>query len=420
MKDIVVIRDATVPLTTRSDTGPTRRLTTVSAMPSLSGSPTPFRQYVLKIQSRCNLACNYCYVYNMADQSWRSKPAIMAREVITKTAVRIAQAAERHRLSEVFVTLHGGEPLLAGRELIEFALDTMRDCIPAEVTISFSIQTNGTLLDRNFLETMLKHRVSVGISLDGNRAANDRHRNYTNGRSSYSKVIRSLELLQSEPFRDIYAGILCVIDIEANPTETYDSLLAFNPPVIDFLLPQGNWTHRPPGRMLNCTSTPYADWLIEIFDRWWGASPVSQSRIRFFEEIIQLCLGGHSRCETIGLSPIGVIIVDTDGSLEQVDTLKSTYHGAPATGLNVFSANFDSALVHPSVIARQIGIEALSDTCQACPIHRVCGGGYYPHRYDSMSGFRNPSVYCPDLAKIIGHIHGRTAKALSQIFKSSS
>lgn len=418
MEDVAVASDAKASLTARNDAGPADRLRTLSPTHH-DWRPTPFRQYVLKIHSRCNLACNYCYVYNMADQSWRSQPATMAPGVITQTAVRIAQTAERHRLSEVFVTLHGGEPLLASRELIEFALATMRACIPREVTIRFSIQTNGILLDCDFLETFVKYGVSVGISLDGNRTANDRHRNYANGRSSYDKVIRSLELLQTEPFRHIFAGILCVIDIEADPTATYDALLAFSPPVIDFLLPQGNWTHRPPGLMHDCTSTPYADWLIEIFDLWWDAFPASRSRIRFFEEIIQLCLGGHSRCETIGLSPVGVIVIDTDGSLEQVDTLKSTYHGAPKTGLNVFSANFDTALAHPSVVERQIGIEALSETCQACPIHQVCGGGYYPHRYDSMSGFRNPSVYCSDLAKIIGHIHGRTAKALRQISESN-
>ena len=375
----------------------------------------PFRQYVLKIHSRCNLACNYCYIYNMADQGWRSQPAVMARGVITETAARIAQAAERHCLNEVSVTLHGGEPLLVGRELIEFTLASMRAQIPREVAIKFSIQTNGILLDRGFLETLVKHEVSVGVSLDGDRAANDRHRMHANGRSSYDKVVRSLELLQTEPFRGIYAGILCVIDIETDPSAVYNALLAFNPPVIDFLLPQGNWTHRPPGRRHDCASTPYADWLIEIFDHWWDTFPAPQSRIRFFEEVIQLCLGGNSRCETIGLSPVGVIVINTDGSLEQVDTLKSAYDGASATGLNIFSADFDAALAHPSVVARQIGIEALSETCQKCPIHRVCGGGYYPHRYDSISGFRNPSVYCPDLVKIINHIHGRTAQGLRQI-----
>ncbi|MEU9838708.1 hypothetical protein AB0C69_05725, partial [Actinomadura sp. NPDC048032] len=34
----------------------------------------PFREFILKIHSRCNLACDYCYVYEMGDQSWRDQP----------------------------------------------------------------------------------------------------------------------------------------------------------------------------------------------------------------------------------------------------------------------------------------------------------------------------------------------------------
>jgi uncharacterized protein len=30
----------------------------------------------------------------------------------------------------------------------------------------------------------------------------------------------------------------------------------------------------------------------------------------------------------------------------------------------------------------------------------------YAHRYRSGTGFANPSVYCPDLIRLIGHIHG--------------
>src|ERR1043166_2879062 len=35
--------------------------------------PTPFREFVLKVHSRCNLTCDYCYIYEMADQSWRAQ-----------------------------------------------------------------------------------------------------------------------------------------------------------------------------------------------------------------------------------------------------------------------------------------------------------------------------------------------------------
>jgi uncharacterized protein len=108
--------------------------------------------------------------------------------------------------------------------------------------------------------------------------------------------------------------------------------------------------------------------------------------------------------ETLGLSPVGVIVIETDGGIEQADSLKSAFQGAPETGLHVSRDSFDAALLHPSVAARQIGERALSATCRSCRLMRVCGGGLYAHRYREGNGFSNPSVYCPDLQRIINHI----------------
>ena len=60
--------------------------------------------------SRCNLACDYCYVYELADQSWRGRPVVMAADILTCAAHRIGEHAEAHRLSAVQIVLHGGEP----------------------------------------------------------------------------------------------------------------------------------------------------------------------------------------------------------------------------------------------------------------------------------------------------------------------
>ena len=40
----------------------------------------PISQYVLKVHGRCILACDHCYVYEQADQSWRHKPAAISIE----------------------------------------------------------------------------------------------------------------------------------------------------------------------------------------------------------------------------------------------------------------------------------------------------------------------------------------------------
>jgi uncharacterized protein len=129
---------------------------------------------------------------------------------------------------------------------------------------------------------------------------------------------------------------------------------------------------------------------------------------------MSLLLGGSSRSEQVGLSPVAVAVIESNGAIEQVDSLKTAYAGACETGLNVRTDPIDAVLDHPGVVARQMGAAALSDTCAACPVHRVCGGGHYAHRYRPGEGFRNPTVYCADLQVLIGHIHRRMSVDLSR------
>ncbi|NVI92752.1 FxsB family radical SAM/SPASM domain protein [Actinomadura sp. BRA 177] len=295
--------------------------------------PTPIRDFILKVHSRCNLACDYCYMYEMADQGWRKQPRRMSRQVIEWTAQRIAEHARMNLLSEVEVVLHGGEPLLAGAEHLRHAIEViLADCGP-DVRVGFSVQTNGVLLDELFLDLFAEYDVTVGVSVDGDEEGHDRHRRRADGRGSYRAVRDGIERLTDLRYRHLFGGLLSTVELRNDPIVTYESLLAFGPPEVDFLLPHGNWDAPPPGRPPD-ESTPYGDWLIEIFDRWYAVE-AADVRIRLFSEIIRLLFGRMSASEAVGLSPVAVAVVETNGEIEQVDSLKSAYEGAAGTRLHV-------------------------------------------------------------------------------------
>jgi uncharacterized protein len=358
----------------------------------------PFRQFVLKVSSRCDLACDHCYVFEHADQSWRLQPKMISEATVTLVAERIAEHASRHNLEGVRIVLHGGEPLLAGTRRLDWICGELRSVIEPAAQLDLRVHTNGVLLDEGFREMFARHRVLVGISLDGDRDANDRHRLYRNGRSSYDKVIKAIGLLREPGYRHLYAGLLCTIDIRNDPIATYDALAALEPPVIDFLLPHATWDNPPPAG----ERTTYGDWLIAAHDRW--AADRSGPRVRVFDSIISTTHGGSSGTEALGLSPSDLVVIETDGSLEQVDSLKTAYDGAPATGLRLTTSDFDEAARLPEITARQHGLTGLCDTCRACPVVTSCGGGLYAHRFRTGTGFNNPSVFCGDLMKIVTHV----------------
>lgn len=393
------------------------RLLDIPALRAAGHQPHPFRQYVVKVYSRCNLACRYCYVYQMADEGWRGQPVIMSPPVVRATVRRIAEHVRAHDIRQLKVVLHGGEPLLAGPAFVERFADQLRGALPSRAAAGLVVQTNGTRLDEAMLDVLLRCGVQVGLSVDGDQDAS-RDRVYPSGRSSYPAVTRALALLGTDRYRAAYAGLLCTVCLTNDPVRTYESLLAYEPPVIDFLLPHGTWSAPPPSRQPG-DGTPYADWLLEVFRRW-VSTPAPRPSVRLFDGIIALLFGEPGGTEAVGVSPADTVVIDTDGSITQVDTLAAAYDGAARTGLSVLADTFDAALDHPGIAARQIGIAGLCAQCLACPVRDVCGGGYYPHRYRAGEGFLNPSVYCPDLLRLITSIRGYVTAEVARLATATS
>ncbi|MGW7365604.1 FxsB family cyclophane-forming radical SAM/SPASM peptide maturase [Streptomyces sp. NPDC054841] len=361
----------------------------------------PFRTFILKIANRCNIDCDYCYVFNSKDQAWRHLPARMSVDVARATARRIGEHITAHGLQAVHVVLHGGEPMLAGPRHMADLLTAVRDGIPADTKVRFELQTNGTLLTEAWLDLFEQHEVVVGVSLDGPPAANDRHRLTYASRSSAASAVRGIELLRTRPH--LFAGLLAVVDLANDPVEVHDYLASFEPPTIDFGLPHG--THDDPPHRNDSAIPEYGLWMSRVYDAWL-ARPEYQHSVRMLEDIVALSSGVRGSVETLGLAPPASVVIESDGTIEGVDTLRSVEEGASWLGLDVFAQSFDDVLQHPKLLHRQYGRAALAEKCQRCPLVEVCGGGYLPHRFSTIRGYRNPSVYCSDLEYLILHVQG--------------
>ncbi|MFC6082730.1 FxsB family cyclophane-forming radical SAM/SPASM peptide maturase [Sphaerisporangium aureirubrum] len=369
----------------------------------MNGTIRPFREFVIKVASRCDLACDHCYVYEHADQGWRKQPRFMSDRTVAHIAERIADHAREHRLEVVHVIMHGGEPLLAGPSRLKRFAEELELALDGVSVLDLRIHTNGVLLSEEFCEVFDAANVKVGISLDGDRVANDRHRLYANGRSSYDHVLKAINLLR-ERYPQLYAGVLCTVDILNDPVAVYTALLALEPPRIDFLLPHATWDRPPPHWVAG--GTAYADWLIKIYDQW-----VSDGRpiaIRLFDSIASVAMGTGSKTESLGLKPSDLVVIEADGTYEQADSLKIAYDGAPAMGMNVFDQSLNEAARYPGVGGRLGDASMLARECQECPLVTSCGGGLYAHRYRTGTDFANPSVYCSDLFKLIPHVEQET------------
>ncbi|MDN3353810.1 hypothetical protein [Actinomadura sp. DC4] len=139
----------------------------------------------------------------MADQRWRDQPRRMSPATVDQVAARIGEHVRAHDLASVELVLHGGEPLLAGADLIAHAVRSVRRAVPAQV--GASIQTNGVRLGA-YLRLLDVLGVRVGVSLDGGAVAQDRHRRFAGGRGSHAAVAEALGRLSSPSFRHLFGG----------------------------------------------------------------------------------------------------------------------------------------------------------------------------------------------------------------------
>lgn len=363
---------------------------------------------ILKIHSRCNLDCDYCYVYNLGDESWRDQPRIMTPETIQTFADRVGEYLDEAPPKTFHVTFHGGEPLLAPPEAFDETARVLRSVAPKRTVMQFAVQTNATLLTESYLKVFRRNAIHVGVSLDGGQKENDRHRVTRAGEPSYDLAAKNVEAMVNDPrYRKLFTGILAVVDIQNDPLETYYGLLKFSPPAIDFLLPHGNWDTPPSGleTVYERRNAPYATWLNAIFDEWFP-NQTNSVRIRTFDSLIHLLTGGRSGVESIGVAQNNLVVVETDGSYEMVDTLKSTPGKVAKTGLHVRHNSLHEAQSYMLQKQRTLGALALADICKGCPIVRQCGGGYVPHRYKTGDAFRRETVYCQDMLRLVPHVFG--------------
>lgn len=367
------------------------------------------RSLIIKVASRCNLNCSYCYVYNQGDTTYRKQPKVMHSDTVKAIIARVRAHCHRHSISHFEFIFHGGEPLLVDRTFYVDFLRQAKKALPG-ITLSFTVQTNGTLLDDAWCRLLKALNIYIGISLDGPEDVNDLMRVDHQGRGSYKSVVKGIR--NAQKFR-LPFGILSVIDIHSDPLVVYEHLKLLSVRQINFLLPYGSYDHPPPGIAQASLTTPYADWLLTIFDQWWEDGQ-PKLRIRLFEQIIQLLLGIGGGYEAFGSRKLELLVIETDGSIEAAGSLKVCGHGFTKANRNVHQHDLDDALATDLARQYHTSHQQLPKLCTTCSLRTICGGGHMVHRHSASNGFDNPSVLCQDMIKLINHIERRLQEILPE------
>ena len=141
----------------------------------------------------CNLNCTYCNQgSDKINKKILDKPDVpvifnFLKKIISESVVKIQQ---------LHINFFGGEPLLAKVFCLDFARIVSDFCQQQNITLAFSIATNGVLLNKSLIETFIKpYNISVQLTIDGLNEKHDSKRKDFNGKGTFNNTIKLIDLL---------------------------------------------------------------------------------------------------------------------------------------------------------------------------------------------------------------------------------
>ena len=146
----------------------------------------------------CNLKCVYCYAdhgnYNhiCEQNTFTFENYLKAYETVMAEYGGIRN-----------ICFFGGEPLLDFKEIKKFVI-YLHEHVDKALLPTFSVGSNGTILDDEILDFISEYNILFGTSLDGSKQFNDKSRVGDGIDSVYDKVMDTLQRLNER-------NITCVI-----------------------------------------------------------------------------------------------------------------------------------------------------------------------------------------------------------------
>lgn len=349
---------------------------------------------ILKISERCNLTCSYCYFFFGGDESYKQNSPTMKPGVVGDVVRFLVEATRRYRLKVIHISLHGGEPLLMRKAAFGRMCQAFREALDPLCKLRILIQTNGVLIDQEWLEIFARHRVGVGVSFDGDQAAHDVYRLDKKGRGTYAQSRRGWEMLKAAAARRRVSepGILCVVSPDRSGAGLYDHFAReLGATFINFLLPD----HCHEDQLAVGFVEGCATYLKDVFHAWTAHDPM-RVNVRFIAEAyLALLNDDYARARrTRGHDATQLLIIRSTGEITPVDKLSTVSPRLASTGLNVGSATLEDVLGGEVWSDIRQACESVPVECEGCAWQYICRGGPLNTRFSRERGFDNASIYC--------------------------
>lgn len=325
----------------------------------------------------CNFACPYCFENHSSGQM---------DENVQENLIKKIETLFSSGIKNLNIDWFGGEPLLYPSIIINLSKKINKLCTINHVNVSYSITTNGYLLDSTLISMLKQNGLEiVKITLDGSAKIHDTRRKLKSGKGTFDKIIENISKIQ-----ELSIAILVRVNIDKSNIDYYSN-------VVDILKKYRNVTVYP--AIVTLEKNQAEEQASKCY--------LPKEHGLFYQEIqnktcyynlnnelnrgVCSCMAEHKYS----------FVVDPQGYIYKC--VNDIGHIDLA-----YSSVFDNEMFEISTIAKYLGRDPFTETeCETCPYIPLCYGGCISE-YD-VKGFHmcSPAKY---LFKelIVQNIKGRS------------
>ncbi|MCX6178596.1 MAG: radical SAM protein [Chlorobiales bacterium] len=335
---------------------------------------------VIKTTDSCNAACHYCYEENVVDGAVRTIPLDVVEEIY--------RWAAESGLAKVQLVWHGGEPLLTGISFFQQIFSIQAKYERPGLEYIHSLQTNGILVDDDWIELFRSCCIGVGVSIDGPAWLHDFQRPMSSGYPSHSRVISAIDRMTAAGLRVSLSAVVTQKSLGAE-REIISFFSALRAESVDFL-PMTVLASKLQGHAFLISATDFCQFMSEIYKEWarLGEERIS---IRYLENMIRGVTGCLPTLCTFSGRCGAYISIDFDGSLYPCDSFMRAQEFRMG---NLRDNTLGTLLSTSRYHTFRADIAQLPHTCENCEIIQACNGGCPSERYSGDGKFMRRYPFC--------------------------
>ena len=366
--------------------------------------PQAFNIMIKPVGSLCNLKCHYCYYLDKAEIYGGKEPR-MSEQMLEHF---IKEYIAANDVRDVFFNWHGGEPLLAGLDFYRKAMAFQKKYADGK-HIHNTLQTNATLITREWAEFFRANNFLIGVSLDGPQNVHDRYRGGKGGASVFDRVVKGImELYRA----GVQYNVMATVNkqSEGRGLEIYQFLKSAGTRFIQFMPvlehtkdglivdPQvqgariAPWSVSPQG---------YGRFLCDIFD-YWVRNDVGKVFVNQFDAVLACWCGAQPGICALAQTCGGNSIIEHNGDLYPCDHF--VYEGYKIG--NVLETDLRTLMNSTKQV--RFGVDkrnALPDDCIKCQWFFTCHGECPKHRFNTTDkGETGLNALCEGYKLFFAHV----------------